>query len=100
MYFDLSDLRVMLVAGLITVIAVLISSTTKKSIYSLIVLLTYTLILIVSTFGNFEFLNITLHYIIAIIGIIISITTYILTDEIEIRRKIVTKVFKDKYKKK
>ena len=38
--------------------------------------------------------------IVAIIGIIISIATYILIDEIEIRRKIVTKVFKNKYNKK
>lgn len=100
MFFDLSDIRVLLVAAIITVIAVLVSSTTKKSIYSLIVLLMYTLILIISAFGDFQYTNIITHYIVALIGIIITITTYILTNEIEIRRKIVSKVFKNKYKKK
>ena len=96
---DFSDLRIFFPALLISILLLICSCKMKKSIFALIVLIIYILILAITAFNGMLFVNRTFHFIVTFAGIIAGIVTYILIDDIEIRRKVVSKVFTHKYDK-
>lgn len=98
MIIDFSDLRVFCIATLITIILVSCSAKFKKSFPAFLSLLMYIIILLISAFSEYTFVDCTAHFVINYIGIIASIVPYILVDDIETRRKVVTKVFENRYK--
>jgi hypothetical protein len=73
---------------------------TKRSIYPLITLLSYTTLIIIHYVTRNHYLNIWFNLKTDIIGIIISISAYLIIDEIEIRREKISEVFVNKYNKK
>ncbi len=95
-YINFADLRVLIVAILFTVILIVIGSWKKKSIFPVIVLLLYTMLLVIHT----RFMKSTINLIVDFSGMIVSIVSYLIIDEIEIRREKIEQVFEDKYKKK
>lgn len=71
----------------------------KKSMYSLVTLITSLILLIihignVSSYGAYLSQNIITDF----ISIIISISLYLYVDDIESRRKVISEVFENKYK--
>lgn len=95
-YINFADLRVLIVAILLTVILIVIGSWKKKSIFPVILLLLYTALLVIHT----RFMKSTINLIVDFSGMIASIVSYLIIDEIEIRREKIEQVFEDKYKKK
>ena len=98
---DFSDLRVFCIFTLIAILLIICSVKLKKSFLALISLLAYVIVLTMTAFvEKYTFVNHTIHFAVNYTGIIISIVPYILIDDIETRRKIVTTVFGNRYKKK
>ena len=95
-YLDFADLRVLIVAILITVLLVVIGSWKKKSIFPVITLICYVTLLII----HVAFINTKINLIVDFAGMIVSITAYLIIDEIEIRREKISQVFENKYKNK
>lgn len=101
MMIDFSDLRVFCVFTLIAILLIICSVKFKKSFPALISLLAYVIVLTMTAFmEEYTFVNRTIHFVVNYAGIVVSIVPYILIDDIETRRKIVTTVFENRYKKK
>jgi len=100
MIIDFSDLRVFCVFTLIAILLIICSVKLKKSFPVFISLLAYMVVLLTTAFTDSEFVNRTVHFAINYAGIIVSIVSYILVDDVETRRKVITKVFENRYKKK
>lgn len=95
-YINFADLRVLVVAIIVTVILNVIGAWKKKSIFPAILLLSYTALLIIHTM----FMKSNINLIVDFSGMIISIVSYLIIDEIEIRREKIEQVFEDKYRNK
>lgn len=95
-YINFGDLRVLVVAIILTIILNVIGAWKKKSIFPAILLLSYTALLIIHTM----FMKSSINLVVDFSGIILSIVSYIIIDEIEIRREKIEQVFEDKYKNK
>lgn len=95
-YINFGDLRVLVVVIILTIILNVIGAWKKKSIFPAILLLSYTALLIIHTM----FMKSSINLVVDFSGIILSIVSYIIIDEIEIRREKIEQVFEDKYKNK
>ena len=89
-----SNLIVLIFAVIITAVVHIIGFKKKKSIFSAIMLFVYTILLII----HISKWNSAFDVIVDFIGMVVSITIYLIIDEIEIRRKKITQVFEDRYK--
>lgn len=94
-FINFSDIRVLLIGALITAIVLTIGCIKKKSIFSSCMLAIFTILLIIHSIAR----NYIISMYVDLIGIAICIAFYLVIDEIEIRRKKITQVFEDKYKK-
>lgn len=100
MVIDFSDLGIFCTASVITILLIVYSIKIKKCFPAFILLLAYMIVLLTTAYAEYEFYNRTFHFVVNYVGIIVSIVPYILLDDIETRRKLVTRVFKNRYKKK
>ena len=100
MIIDFSDLRVFCIFTLIAILLIICSVKFKKSFPAFISLLAYMIVLLTTAYADYEFVNRIVHFVVNYAGIIVSIVPYILVDDIETRRKVITRVFENRYKKK
>lgn len=100
MIIDFSDLGIFCITCLISILMIICSIKIKKCFPAFMLLIAYMSVLLTTAYSEYEFYNRTLHFIVNYAGIIVSIVPYILVNDIETRRKFVTKVFKNRYKKK
>ena len=91
---NFSDIRVLIFGALVTIGVLGYGWWKKKSYPSAILLFIYLGLLIIHLITMSNKVNIYVDF----IGITVSITTYLIIDEIEIRRKKINQVFEDKYK--
>ncbi|MBQ9267202.1 MAG: hypothetical protein IJ217_02830 [Clostridia bacterium] len=91
---NFGDLRVLLVGILITAVMITIGCWKKKSVFCAIMLFIFLGLLIFHVVSMSSGINLTVDF----TGIIASITSYLIIDEIEIRRKKINQVFEDRYK--
>ncbi len=94
MFLDFHNIVVLIVTIIITVLLLFIGFRKKKSFLPAIALLFYTALLLVHTIA----LNLEINLIVDTLGMIASITVYLIVDEIEIRRKKINEVFENRYK--
>lgn len=94
MFLDFGDIRILIFGILITAIVLTISVKKKKSIFSGIMLLIYVTLLIIHLVSMSSKTSVFVD----LIGVGACITTYLIVDEIEIRRKKINQVFEDRYK--
>ena len=97
---DFSNLLTFLVWYGITVIFLMLAQMYKKSILALIPTIYFLAILGIVTYNPTLVEDIFVHRAFNFIGLGISLVLYIVIDDVETRRKIITRVFKDKYKRK
>lgn len=100
MIIDFSDLAVFCTACLITILLIACAVKIKKCFPAFILLVAYMVVLLTTAYADYEFNNRIIHFVVNYAGIIASIVPYILVNDIETRRKFVTKVFKNRYNKK
>lgn len=100
MIIDFSDLGIFCITCLISILLIMCSIKIKKCFPAFILLVAYMFVLLTTAYAEYDFYNRTFHFIVNYAGIIVSIVPYILVNDIETRRKFVTKVFKNRYKKK
>ena len=93
-FINFADIRVLLISVLITAVVLSISAWKKKSIFSGVMLLLYTFLLIFHVISMSSVVNVFVD----LLGMAVSITTYLIVDEVEIRRKKINQVFEDRYK--
>lgn len=91
---NFGDIRVLIFSILITAIVLTISVNKKKSIFSGIMLGIFTLLLVIHVVTMSSKISVFVD----LIGVATCITTYLIVDEIEIRRKKINQVFEDRYK--
>ena len=98
MIIDFSNLLTFLIWYGITVAFLVLAHVFKKSILALIPTI-YFLIILGITAGNPLFIEyILVHRVFNFIGFGLSLALYIVIDDIETRRKIISQVFKNRYK--
>ena len=97
MIIDFSDLRIFCISTLITILLLICSIKIKKSFPAFIVLVAYVGVLISTAYAEYDFVNRIFHFFVTYAGIIAGIVPYILIDDIETRRKFISKVFKSRY---
>ena len=93
-FMDFGDVRVLLIGILITAIVLTISSLKKKSAFAGVMLIIYLILLIVHVVSMSSKISVFVD----LAGIAACITTYLIIDEVEIRRKKISQVFEDRYK--
>lgn len=98
MIIDFSNIFVFLLWYVITVILLYCAYKFKKSTFALIPTIYFLMILGVTTSVPNSLQSIVTHRIINFIGLGISLVMYIIIDDIEIRRKVISQVFKNRYK--
>ena len=94
MFLDFSDLRVLLFGILVTAVVLTISVMKKKSVFAGIMLFIFVALLLLHTVTMCSKTSV----IVDLIGVGVCISTYLIVDEIEIRRKKINQVFEDRYK--
>jgi hypothetical protein len=99
MFINFANYYVLIPVLIVTVILLVMGYKTKRSIYPLITLLSYTALIIIHFLTKSHYSNIWFNLMVDITGIIISISTYLIVDEIEIRREKISEVFVNKYRK-
>lgn len=98
MIIDFSNILTFLIWYGITAVLLMLSHIFKKSILALIPVI-YFLVILALTAGNPVFVqDILVHRIFNFTGFAISLVLYIVIDDIETRRKIISQVFKNRYK--
>lgn len=98
MIVDFSDLLTFLIWYGITVAFLMLSYIFKKSILSLIPVIYFLVILGMSAVNPSLIEDMVVHEVFNFTGLGISIILYIVIDDIETRRKIISQVFKNRYK--
>lgn len=98
MIIDFSNILTFLIWYGITAFFLMLAYIFKKSILAFIPVV-YFLIILGFTSGNVQFIdNLTVHRNFNFIGLGLSLVLYIVIDDIEIRRKVISQVFKNRYK--
>lgn len=98
MIIDFSNVLMFLLWYGITVVFLMLGYIFKKSILALIPVI-YFLIILGMTANNMALLeDVLVHRIFNFAGLGVSIVLYIVIDDIETRRKIISQVFKNRYK--
>jgi len=99
MIIDFSNPWIFLLWYIITVALLYVSYRNKKSIFSLITIIYFLIILWITTKYPYLFRNMFNHRVFNFLGLAAGLTMYLIIDEIETRRKVITKVFKNRYNK-
>ena len=94
MFLDFSDIRLMFFGIFITAIVLTVSVMKKKSIFSGSMLIFFVILLVVHVIS----MSSSASIIADLVGVGACITTYLIVDEVEIRRKKINQVFEDRYK--
>lgn len=98
MIVDFSNLLTFLIWYGITVAFLMLGYIFKKSILALIPVIYFLIILGMSAFNRFAIQDLLVHQVFNFAGLGISLVLYIVIDDIETRRKIISQVFKNRYK--
>ncbi len=98
MIVDFSDLLTFLIWYGITVAFLMLGYIFKKSILALIPVIYFLIILGMSALNPSLIEDMLVHEVFNFTGLGISIILYIVIDDIETRRKIISQVFKNRYK--
>lgn len=99
MIIDFSNPWVFLVWYIITVLILFSSYKLKKSWICLIAVAYFLLILGLSIYYNEALYDVTTHRVFNFLGLAFSICMFVVMDEVETRRKVISQVFKNRYKK-
>ena len=98
MIVDFSNILIFLIWYGITAVFLMLAYIFKKSILALIPVI-YFVIILGFTANNIDLIqDIIVHRVFNFTGLAISLVLYIVIDDIEIRRKIISQVFKNRYK--
>lgn len=98
MIIDFSNLLTFLIWYGITVAFLMLAYIYKKSIFALIPMIYFLIILGISV-ANYALIDdFLVHKVFNFSGLGISIVLYIVIDDIETRRKVISQVFKNRYK--
>ena len=100
MIMDFSNPWVFVVWYFITVILLFISYKTKIAKICLIPVIYFLIALWLSLAYPDAIIDTFVHRLFNFLGLIVSLPFYVVMDEVETRRKVISKVFKNKYKKK
>jgi hypothetical protein len=73
---------------------------TKKALFCLIPSIYFLVILAVSIANNSLLMDVVIHRIFNFTGLAVSLSMFLVIDEVETRRKVISQVFKNRYKKK
>lgn len=98
MIVDFSNIVVFLVWYVITVGLLYSAYKFKKSVFALIPVIYFLLILGVTAAIPGSLQDVFTHRIFNFLGLGFSIVFYIVIDDIEVRRRVISKVFKNRYK--
>lgn len=98
MIVDFSNLLTFLIWYGITATFLILSHVFKKSILSLIPVIYFLVILGLSATNPSALQDVLVHRVFNFIGLALSLVLYIVIDDIETRRKIISQVFKNRYK--
>lgn len=99
MIIDFSDPWVFLAWYFITVGLLFISYKTKKSKICLVPVIYFLVILGLHLLHPEWIKDITIHRVFNFLGLAASLSMYVVMDEVETRRKVISQVFKNRYKK-
>ena len=99
MIIDFSNPWMFLVWYIITVLILFASYKLKKSWISLISVAYFLLILAISIRYNDSLLDVAVHRTFNFLGLAFSICMFVVMDEVETRRKVISQVFKNRYKR-
>ncbi len=98
MIIDFSNILTFLIWYGITVVFLMLANIFKKSILALIPVI-YFLVILGITAGTPSYIqDILVHRTFNFIGLALSLVLYIVIDDIETRRRIISQVFKNRYK--
>lgn len=98
MIIDFSNILTFLIWYGITVIFLMLAYIFKKSILAFIPVVYFLVILGITAGNTVPIEDILVHRVFNFTGLGISIVLYIVIDDIETRRKIISQVFKNRYK--
>lgn len=98
MIIDFSNLLTFLVWYGITAVFLMLAHIFKKSIFAVIPVIYFIIILGVTAGNTAEIQDILVHRIFNFTGFGLALIMYIIIDDIETRRKIISQVFKNRYK--
>lgn len=98
MIVDFSNILTFLVWYGITAIFLMLAYIFKKSILALIPVIYFITILGITANGIDLLQDVIVHRVFNFTGLALSLVLYIVIDDIEIRRKIISQVFKNRYK--
>ncbi len=99
MIIDLSNPWVFFVWYFITAGLLFASYKTKKAKICLIPVIYLLIMLAFSIAKVDDIYNIIIHRVIIFLGLAVSVSFFVVMDEVETRRKFISRVFKNKYKK-
>lgn len=99
MIIDFSNPWVFLIWYAITALILRYAYKHKKSKVCLIPVTYFMIILAIHAFNPDLMMNNTIHRVFNFIGIGVSLSFFVVLDEVETRRKVISQVFKNRYKK-
>ena len=99
MIFDLSNPWAFLAWYFITAGLLFASYKTKKALFCLIPSIYFLVILALSIANNDSLMDVVIHRIFNFTGLAVSLSMFLVIDEVETRRKVISQVFKNRYKK-
>ena len=99
MIIDLSNPWVFIIWYYITAGLLFASYKTKKAKICLIPIIYFLIVLAVSIAKVDDISNIIIHRVFNFLGLAVSISFFVVMDEVETIRKVISQVFKNKYKK-
>ena len=100
MIIDFSNPWTFIVWYFITVGLLFASYKTKKSKLCLIPVIYFMVVLALHIYYPEWIEDITIHRVFNFLGLAVSLSFFVVMDEVETRRKVISKVFKSRYKKK
>lgn len=99
MIIDLSNPWAFLAWYFVTAGLLFVAYKTKKAIFCLIPSIYFLVILAVSIANNSLLMDVVIHRIFNFTGLAVSLSMFLVIDEVETRRKVISQVFKNRYKK-
>ena len=99
MIIDFSIPWVFLAWYVVTVLLLFASYKTKKAIFCLIPVVYFLVILAISIANNDLLKHVAIHRVFNFTGLAFSLSMFLVIDEVETRRKVISQVFKNRYKK-
>ncbi len=99
MIIDFSIPWVLLIWYYITAGLLFASYKTKKAIFCLIPVVYFLVILALSIANNDLLKHVAIHRVFNFVGLGLALSMFLVIDEVETRRKVISQVFKNRYKK-